>query len=38
MIREAPIGSGFPEIQANTVVRTPNLCSVSPPGHGSACP
>lgn len=35
---KSPSGCGFPGIQANTVVRTPYLCSVSPPGHGSACP
>lgn len=35
---ESPSGRRFPGIHANTVVRTPYLLSVSPPGHGSACP
>lgn len=34
----AESGRGFPGIQANTVVRTPYLRSVSPSGHDSACP
>lgn len=38
VIKESPCGRGYPEIQANKVVRTPYLCSASPPGHGSACP
>ena len=38
VIRKSPCGRGYPEIQANKVVRTPYLCSASPPGHGSACP
>lgn len=38
VIRESPSGHGFPGFQANMVVRTPYLRSVSLPGHGSALP
>lgn len=38
VMRKSPCGRRFPGIQANTVVRTPYLRSVSPPGHGSHCP
>lgn len=38
VIRESPSGHRFPGFQANMVVRTPYLRSVSPPGHGSALP